>query len=126
MKQGLKLIDNSSGEYKLSEILKELFLNNSYSQVSIATGYWDLPAMVEVYDELKNFLEKKNTSFRILLGEEPTVKAYQVRQPKTVDPDFPHKFLKTDLENLELKDEFQKVADLLDKYINDNDDNQDL
>ncbi|HEY5123917.1 MAG TPA: helicase-related protein [Ignavibacteria bacterium] len=122
MKHGLKLIDNSSGEYELSKILKELFLNNSYSQVSIATGYWDLPALVEVYDELKFFLEREKSSFRLLLGEEPTAKAYQIKNPKLVDPDFPHKFLKTDLENLELKDEFQKVADLLDKYINENDD----
>ena len=53
MKTGIKLIDNSSLEYQLATILKELISDNSYSEISIATGYWDLPGMVEIYDELK-------------------------------------------------------------------------
>ena len=53
MKTGLKLLDNSSPEYQLGTILKELISDNSYSEISIATGYWDLPGMVEIYDELK-------------------------------------------------------------------------
>ena len=52
MKKGIKLIDNSSNEYQLGSILKELISESSYSQISIATGYWDLPGMVEIHDEL--------------------------------------------------------------------------
>lgn len=118
MKKGIKLIDNSSQEYQLGNILKELINDTSYSQISIATGYWDLPGMVEVYHELNSFLERENTTFRLLLGEEPSVKAYQVKSPAKQDPDFPEKYLKKDLENLQLKHEFQQVADLLGKYIN--------
>ena len=125
MKTGLKLIDNSTGEYQLGNILKELILDKSYSQIAIATGYWDLPGMVDIYDELKAFLERDNTSFRLLLGEEPSVRAYQVRNPEKQDPDFPEKYLKKDLENLELKEEFKKVADLLEKYL-DGEDEQKL
>ena len=118
MKKGVKLIDNSTEEYQLGTILKELIKDTSYSQISIATGYWDLPGMVSIYEELKEFLERNNISFRLLLGEEPSVRAYQVKKPTTQDPDFPDKYLKKDLEDLQLKEEFQKVADLLGKYMN--------
>ncbi|MCX6277728.1 MAG: hypothetical protein NT004_06505 [Bacteroidetes bacterium] len=53
MKTGIKLIDNSSPEYQLGTILNELISDNSYSEIAVATGYWDLPGMVEIYDELK-------------------------------------------------------------------------
>jgi ERCC4-related helicase len=118
MKNGIKLIDNSSNEYQLGEVLKELFRDNSYSQIAIATGYWDLPGMVEIYDELRSFLERENTSVRLLLGEEPSVRAYQVKNPRKQDPDFPEKYLKRDLEDLQLKEDFQKVVDLLSKHLN--------
>jgi ERCC4-related helicase len=117
MKKGIKLIDNSSNEYQLGSLLKELIKDDAYSQISIATGYWDLPGMVEIFEELSIFLEKGNTTFRLLLGEEPNVRAYQVKKPAKQDPDFPEKYLKRDLEDLQLKAEFQKVADLLSKYL---------
>ncbi len=120
MKKGIKLIDNSSNEYQLGGVLNELINDKSYSQISIATGYWDLPGMVEILPELSQFLERENITFRLLLGEEPSVKAYQVKKPAQQDPDFPQKYLKKDLEDLQLKEEFQKVADLLDKYMNEN------
>lgn len=121
IKHGLKLIDNSSTGFLLVEALSELLQDNSFSELSIATGYWDLPGMVEIFNELKTFLEKENTSVRLLLGEEPSVKAYQVKNPQMQDVDFPEKYLKRDLENLHLKEEFQQVANLLTEYIrNDN------
>ena len=117
MKAGIKLIDNSSNEYRLGGVLKELMGDNAYSQISVATGYWDLPGMAEILPELSHFLERENTSFRLLLGEEPSVKAYQTKKPARQDPDFPEKYLKKDLEDLQLKEVFQKAADLLGKYI---------
>jgi ERCC4-related helicase len=122
MKKGIKLIDNSSNEFQLGNVLKELIADTAYSEISIATGYWDLPGMVEIYDELNSFLIRENTSLRLLLGEEPSVKAYQVKNPAKQDPDFPEKYLKKDLEELQLKEEFQKVADLLCKYMNEEND----
>jgi superfamily II DNA or RNA helicase len=117
MKKGLKLLDNSSKDYGTGDTIKNLLTDLSFNQVSIATGYWDLPGMVELYAELKQFLERKGTTFRLILGEEPTVRAYQVRRPAKQDPDFPQKYLKRDLEDLQLKHEFQKVAELLGKYL---------
>ena len=121
MNKGTKLIDNSSQDYQLGNLLKELINDTTFSQISIATGYWDLPAMVEIYDELKAFLERKNTTFRLILGEEPSARAYQLKNPLKQDPDFPEKFLKRDLENLQLKEEFQKVADLLARFMSSDD-----
>ena len=122
MKNGIKLIDNSSNEYQLGSVLRELITDTVYSEISIATGYWDLPGMVEIYDELSTFLTRENTELRLLFGEEPSVKAYQVKNPAKQDPDFPEKYLKKDLEELQLKEEFQKVADLICKYMNEEND----
>ena len=118
MQKGIKLIDNSSDDYQLGNLLKELIMDNSYSQISIATGYWDLPGMVGIYNELKTCLERDNTSFRLLIGEEPSVRAYQLKNPAKQDKDFPEEYIKRDLEDLQLKEEFQNVAELLSKYIN--------
>ena len=120
MKIGLKLLDNSSNEYLTGNIIKELIISDTYTEISVATGYWDLPAMVLIYEELKSYLERNNTTFRLLLGEEPSVKSYQVKNPKKQDPGFPEKYIKRDLEDLKLKDEFQKVADLLGMYLKEN------
>lgn len=117
MNKGLKLIDNSAECYQLGNVLKELFKTDSFTQISIATGYWDLPGMVSISEELKTYLGKDHTTFRLLLGEEPSVKAYQVKNPEKQDPEFPEKFLKKDLENLQLKYEFQRIVELLSKYL---------
>jgi hypothetical protein len=77
-----KIIDNSIDKYQLKTILKELLLSDNYTQVSIATGYWDLPGMVEIFEELSSYLLRKNVTFRLLLGEEPSVKAYQLKKPQ--------------------------------------------
>jgi len=116
MNTGLKLIDNSTTEYQLGNIIKELLKENNYSEISIATGYWDLPAMAEIYEELCLFLKRDNCKLKLLLGEEPTIKAYQLKNPTKQDSDFPEKYLKKDLEELQLKEEYQKVVELLCKY----------
>ena len=118
MKSGIKLLDNSSTDYQLGSVIKELIAESLFSQISIATGYWDLPGMVEIFDVLLSFLEREGTSFRLLLGEEPSVKAYQVKHPAKQDPDFPEKYLKQDLEELQLNESFQKVVRLLSHHIN--------
>lgn len=112
-----KILDNSSEQYQLKTAICNLLKSPNFSQISIATGYWDLPGMVEIFDDLTAFLARPNVIFRLLLGEEPSVKAYQVKKPQLVDPDFPEKYLKRDLEDLNLKPEFQKVASLLADHL---------
>lgn len=112
-----KIIDNSIDKYQFKTVFKELLLSNNFSQISVATGYWDLPAMVEIFEELTHYFERDNVTFRLLLGEEPYVKTYQLKEPIKQDPNFPQKYLKADLEVLELKPEYQKVTALLSKYL---------
>ncbi|MDX2047901.1 MAG: helicase-related protein [Chitinophagaceae bacterium] len=112
-----KILDNSSEQYQLKTFFKDLLKSGYYSEIAVATGYWDLPAIVEIFDELSIFLQKPGVSFRLLLGEEPSVKSYQVKKPSQVDPDFPQKYLKKDLEDLDLKPEFQKVVSLLAQHL---------
>jgi phosphatidylserine/phosphatidylglycerophosphate/cardiolipin synthase-like enzyme len=117
MKSGLKLVDNSIPPYQLRTIISDLLKDDRFTEVAIATGYWDLPGMVEIFEELSFFLSKENVKFRLVLGEEPSVRAYQIKNPEQVDPNFPHRYLKKDLEDLELRPEFQKVCDLIQQYL---------
>lgn len=112
-----KILDNSSEQYQLKTAICDLLKSNSFTQVSIATGYWDLPGMVAIFDELSSFLSRTDISLRLLLGEEPSVRAYQVKDPEPIDPNFPQKYLKKDLEELDLKPEFQKVVNLLSQHL---------
>lgn len=114
---GLKLIDNSIPKYQLKTLLIDLLQDKRFSEVAIATGYWDLPGMTDIYNELSSFLSRPNVRFRLILGEEPNVKAYQVKNPEPVDPNFPQRYLKKDFEELELKPEFQKVVDLIQEHL---------
>ncbi len=112
-----KILDNSISQYQLKETIASFLLNDSFSEISIATGYWDLPGMVDIFNELSFFLGRDGVKFRLLLGEEPSVKSYQLKNPVYVDPNFPQKYLKTDLEELELQPEYQQVCDLIQKYL---------
>ncbi len=112
-----KILDNSIPQYQLKAVLSEHLKSNRFSEISIATGYWDLPGMVEIYDELVEFLSRDGVKLRLLLGEEPSVRAYQVKNPEPIDPNFPQKYLKKDIEELELHPEFQKVCNLLSEYL---------
>ncbi len=111
------IIDNSIGSAMMKDVLIEKLSSSKYSELAIATGYWDLPGMVDIFDALKSFLQTDKTSFRLLLGEEPTVRAYQIKNPAKVDPDFPQKFLKKDLEDLELHPNYQQVVSLLSSHL---------
>lgn len=113
------LIDNSSEELKLSTILKQCFTNTNISEIKIATGYWDLPGMVLIYDELKSFLEREDTIFQLLIGKDPRIAISQQEKIKIKDPSYPKDFIKTDIQNLELKSEYQKVVKLLLNYCTD-------
>lgn len=114
------LIDNSSEELKLSTILKRCITNPNISEIKIATGYWDLPGMVLIYDELKSFLEREGTRFYLLIGKDPRIAISQQEKIKIKDPSYPKDFIKTDLKNLELKPEYQQVVKLLLDYMGDN------
>jgi hypothetical protein len=119
------LIDNSTDALKMLSVLKKCIADKSFSEIMIATGYWDLPGMVVIYDELKAFLERENTTFRLIIGKEPVVRLYQQSEPTPKD-DFPGQYLKKDINALALTSDYQKVVNLLLDYCNSDIDNSKL
>ncbi|MEG2616014.1 MAG: helicase-related protein [Raoultibacter sp.] len=59
-----RLIDNN--RQNLKDVLSEIVASGNYEHLSIATGYWDLPGMVDIIDDLTLF-----KSIRLLIGQEP-------------------------------------------------------
>jgi len=84
-----KILDNSIPEYQLKEVISGFLLDTRFTHVAIATGYWDLPGMADIFNELSSFLDREDVRFRLLLGEEPSVRTYQLKNPEPVDPNFP-------------------------------------
>lgn len=104
-----KLIDNM--RVCLGDTLKTIMPN--YKQLSIATGYWDLPGTAELIDLLKDY-----ESIRLLIGQEPMSFRYQhFDEPDAL---FPSKDFKADLEKNgkgNNRDQLQKTVELLVELI---------
>lgn len=105
------LIDNTD-KLKMAAYLRRCIKEKDINTIQIATGYWDVPGMALLAEELKAFLERDGTQLQILIGQEPNVYASQVKEP-TYRKNFPDDYIKKDLEELELKEEYKGVVDLL-------------
>ena len=110
------LVDNSSSSLSMVETLKQCLMEPGLQEVDIATGYWDIPGLALIQAELDAFLQQPDTRFNLLIGKDPYVYANQLKEPKYKDATFPDDFIRTDIESLELKDEFQNAVKLLLKY----------
>ncbi len=107
-----KILDNSTPQFQLKTYLTELLSSNRYTEFSVATGYWDLPGMLELLPALEVFLGTHMlTEVRFLIGEEPKVRINQL------DTSFPEKYIKQDLKDLPFKREYQHVASFLAAYL---------
>ena len=109
------LIDNSDN-LTLVSILKELIKNPSITKIKIATGYWDLPGTSLIVAELKEFLQKDGNNLKLLIGKDPQVLAYQVKEPKYKDASYPDDFIRVDINELDVKDEYQESVKILLEY----------
>lgn len=96
----------------MATYLRRCIEKKNINTIQIATGYWDVPGMALVVDELAAFLEREGTQLQMLIGQEPYVYAGQVKVP-TYRRNFPDDYIKKDLEELELKEEYKGVVDLL-------------
>lgn len=110
------LIDNSSETLSMQTYLKRCIMAEGVDKIQIATGYWDIPGMSLVLNELTTFLERKETSFELLIGKDPYVYASMLAKPKYKDASYPSDFIRTDIHDLEIKEEYQDVINLLLKY----------
>ena len=110
------LIDNSSDALSMQRYLKRCILAEGVDKIQIATGYWDIPGMTLVLNELKSFLEREETSFELLIGKDPYVYSSMIKNPKYKDATYPYDFIRTDIHDLEIKEEYEDVIKLLLKY----------
>ena len=85
-------------------------------KIQIATGYWDIPGMALVLSELTSFLERDGTSLELLIGKDPYVYTSLLANPKYKDASYPHDFIRTDIHDLQIKDEYKSVINLLLQY----------
>lgn len=110
------LIDNSSEALSMTQTIKECLKREGIQQIRIATGYWDMPGMALIYEELKSFLEKEGALFQLLIGKDPYVYATQLKNPTFKDYKYPNDFIRTDISNLEFTEEYKNVISLLFDY----------
>lgn len=111
-----KLIDNSTVQLSMQETLNKCFAMEGLNNVYIATGYWDLQGIALVADNLKAFLQRDNTKLRLLIGKDPYVYAYQVKKPEMKTAKFPDDFIKREINELDIKEEYEHTVKLLMDY----------
>ena len=73
----------------------------------IATGYWDLPGMALVYNELKDFFARGG-KLDLMIGQEPQLQYYQADDDVRKFPDF---YIQRDVEKL--TDEYKPIGKLI-------------
>lgn len=107
------LIDNSTEQLSMQTALNQCLSQECFQMVSIATGYWDMPGLALVVDQLESFLKKDGNKLRLLIGKDPYVYAIQLKKPKVKSPQFPDDYIKTDIYELELIDEYKHTIQFL-------------
>lgn len=106
------------------QTLKACLASEDIRTVRIATGYWDIPGLALLTDGIKSFLKKEGTKLLLLIGKDPYVYASQIKNPKYKDMDYPADFIRTDLCELEPKEEFENAVRLLLEYCTEEDDSK--
>ena len=107
------LIDNSSKELSMQSYLRQCMNMSEITKIQIATGYWDIPGMALVVEELETFLSKEGTTLELLIGKDPYVYASIIKNPKYKGQNYPFDFIKTDINDLQVKEEYVDVVRLL-------------
>ena len=118
------LIDNSSEQLSMLHTLKECLASDDIVIVKIATGYWDIPGLSLLTQDIHTFLEKEGRRLFLLIGKDPYIYASQVKNPKYKDLNYPADFIRTDLCELEPKEEFENAVRLLLEYCTEEEDSK--
>ncbi len=104
-----KIIDNE--RRKLLEVIGEI--SSEFEELSIATGYWDLPGTELILDKIAKY--KK---IRLLIGREPLIPRHKQSDPEV---DYPDKDMFEDLQLLQptesLKNTVIKLKELIDSGV---------
>lgn len=108
------LLDNSE-HFFLVDYLNDLIRDTNCNEICIATGYWDLKGTKLLYDTLLPFFER-NGKLRLLIGQEPTIRSYQLNEAVLQTEKFPDFYIQRDVN--QLTEEYAPVAQMLLKYAN--------
>ena len=73
------LLDNSEN-LKMVDTLRKCISDKDINIIRIATGYWDIPGMALLKDELKEYLDREGTVLKLLIGKDPYVYANMVKE----------------------------------------------
>ena len=111
------LIDNSSDILSMETYLKQCISLEGMDRVRIATGYWDVLGMSMVLSELSAFLGREGTLLQLLIGRDPYVYTSLLQNPKYKDATYPADYIRTDIDELELKPEYGQVIQLLAEHL---------
>lgn len=94
----------------------DLIQSEECSTIKIATGYWDIPGTSLVTTQIRAFLQKPGTKLQLLIGTDPVVRAAQQKNPKYKGAHSQADYIRCDLQQLEVKDEYVEVVRLLKEY----------
>lgn len=119
------LIDNSNDKLRMTNFLKQLISDPDCQTIKIATGYWDLKGMALLLDELKSFLAKDGVKIQLLLGSDPVVKK-NILANHVVAANFPQDYIKRDIHDLEVTDEYVEAVRCIEDYCLENEENSKL
>lgn len=108
------LLDNSEN-LKMVDTLRRCIADKDINIIRIATGYWDIPGMALLKDELREYLDREGTVLKLLIGKDPYVYANMVKEPKYASQHYPDGFIRTGIDELadNLLDEYKDVLNLL-------------
>lgn len=99
------IIDNSIDELSMTKVLSKLWSDQDINEVKIATGYWDLKAVANLYNVIKPFLDREDTNFKILIGNDPYVYESMLKgKEKYKDCKRIGDFIKVDINELDLNE----------------------
>lgn len=104
--------------------LRACLSSDRFATVMIATGYWDIPGLALLTDDIRNFLDRDGTKLLLLLGKDPYIYAAQVNNPKYKGSAYPQDFIRTDIDELDPKEEYKNAIRLLLDYCTENDDSK--
>ena len=113
MKLVRTLIDNSKEGYNMTDVLKECLRDRNVTEVSIATGFWDLRGTALVFEELTEFLSREGSKFRLLIGKDPYLYSSDTESFTKGRYDKQEQAWRVDLDKFAAQEQYVKVVQML-------------
>ena len=113
MKLVRTLIDNSKEGYNMTDVLKECLKDRNVTEVSIATGFWDLRGTALVFNELAEFLSREGSKFRLLIGKDPYLYSSDTESFTKGRYDKQEQAWRVDLDKFAAQEQYVKVVQML-------------